>query len=167
MYLIGYILKPQGLKGELKVEPVTPYLNRFDRLERVFLKIKDKKQAYSIESVRFSERFVYIKFSEINSRDNAELLRKAEVLIEKKDLIQPEKNEYFVHDLIGCQVFSEEDDILLGVLSDVVQMSSNDVYIVKNREGSEILIPATKEIVKHVNVRQKKIIIHVLEGLID
>jgi len=166
MYLIGYILKPQGLKGELKVEPVTPDLNRFDRLERVFLQLKDKKQTYSIESVRFSKRFVYIKFSEINSRDNAELLRKAEVLIEEKDLIQPEENEYFIHDLIGCQVISEEDDVL-GVLSDVVQMSSNDVYVVENQEGSEILIPATKEIVKLVNVGQKKIVIHVLEGLID
>jgi len=166
MYLIGYILKPQGLKGEVKIEPVTPYLNRFDRLERVFLKIKDKKQTYSIQSVRFSKRFVYIKFSEINSLDNAELLRKAEVLIEEKDLIQPDKDEYFIHDLIGCQVISEENDVL-GILSDVVQMSSNDVYVVENKEGSEILIPATKEVVKQVNVGQKKIIIHLLEGLID
>jgi 16S rRNA processing protein RimM len=166
MYLIGYILKPQGLKGEVKVESVTPYLERFNRLDRVFLQLKEKKQAYSIENARVSDRFVYLKFAEINSRDDAELLRTAEVLIEKKDLIQPAQDEYFIHDLIGCQVISENNDVI-GVLSDVVQMSSNDVYVVKNGEGIEILIPATKEIVKRVNVEQKQIIIHMLEGLLE
>ncbi|MCK4754060.1 MAG: 16S rRNA processing protein RimM [Calditrichia bacterium] len=166
MYLIGYILKPQGLKGELKVESVTPYLERFNRLDRVFLQLKEKKQTYSIENVRISDRFVYLKFTEINSRDDAELLRTAEVLIEEKDLIQPAQDEYFIHDLIGCQVISENNDVI-GVLSDVVQMSSNDVYVLKNGEGIEILIPATKEIVKRVNVGQKQIIIHVLEGLLE
>ncbi len=166
MYLIGYILKPQGLKGELKVESVTPYLERFNRLDRVFLQLKEKKQAYSIENVRVSDRFVYLKFAEINSRDDAELLRTAEVLIEEKDLIQPAQDEYFIHDLIGCQVISENNDVI-GVLSDIVQMSSNDVYVVKNGEGIEILIPATKEIVKRVNVEQKQIIIHMLEGLLE
>lgn len=166
MYLIGYILKPQGLKGELKVESVTPYLERFNRLDRVFLQLKEKKQTYSIENVRISDRFVYLKFTEINSRDDAELLRNAEVLIEEKDLIQPAQDEYFIHDLIGCQVISENNDVI-GVLSDVIQMSSNDVYVLKNGEGIEILIPATKEIVKRVNVGQKQIIIHVLEGLLE
>jgi len=166
MYLIGYILKPQGLKGELKVESVTPYLDRFNRLDSVFLQIKENKQAYSISNVRVSGRFVYIKFSEINTRDDAELLRNAEVLIEEKNLIQPAEDEYFIHDLIGCQVISEDNDVI-GVLSDVVQMSSNDVYVVKNNEGIEILIPATKEVIKQVNVAQKEIIIHVLEGLLD
>ena len=166
MYLIGYILKPQGLKGELKVESVTPYLERFNRLDRVFLQLKEKKQTYSIENVRISDRFVYLKFTEINSRDDAELLRTAEVLIEEKDLIQPAQDEYFIHDLIGCQVISENNDVI-GVLSDVIQMSSNDVYVLKNGEGIEILIPATKEIVKRVNVGQKQIIIHVLEGLLE
>lgn len=166
MYLIGYILKPQGLKGEVKVESVTPYLERFNRLDRVFLQLKEKKQTYSIENVRISDRFVYLKFTEINSRDDAELLRTAEVLIEEKDLIQPAQDEYFIHDLIGCQVISENNDVI-GVLSDVVQMSSNDVYVLKNGEGIEILIPATKEIVKRVNVGQKQIIIHVLEGLLE
>ena len=166
MYLIGYILKPQGLKGEVKVESVTPYLERFNRLDRVFLQLKEKKQTYSIENVRILDRFVYLKFTEINSRDDAELLRTAEVLIEEKDLIQPAQDEYFIHDLIGCQVISENNDVI-GVLSDVVQMSSNDVYVLKNGEGIEILIPATKEIVKRVNVGQKQIIIHVLEGLLE
>ena len=166
MYLIGYIVKPQGLKGEVKIDSVSPYLERFNRLDKVFLKLKENKQTYSIEKVRISGRFAYIKFSEINSRNEAELLRKAEVLIEEKDLIQPGENEYFVHDLIGCQVISENNDVI-GDLTDVVQITSNDVYVVQSSEGVEVLLPATKEVVKQVNIEKKQIIIHVIEGLLD
>jgi 16S rRNA processing protein RimM len=166
MYLIGYILKPQGIKGEVKVESISPNPKRFNRLNRVYLQVKEIKQAYSIERVRVPDRFVYIKFAGINSRDDAELLRNAEVLIEEKDLIQPAQDEYFVHDLIGCKVVSENKDEI-GVLSDVVQMSSNDIYVVKNSNGIELLIPATKEVVKQVDIGQKLIIIHILEGLLD
>ena len=109
---------------------------------------------------------MFLKFSEIDSRNDAELLRNAEVYIGEKDLIKPAKDEYFVHDLIGCQVISENDEVL-GTLNEVVQMRSNDVYVVENKEGGQILIPATKEIVKQINVDQKQIIIHLLEGLID
>jgi len=166
MYLIGYIIKPQGLKGELKVDPVTPYLERFNRLDKVSLKLEENEQAYTIENVRISGRFVYIKFSEINSRNDAEFLRNAEVLIEEKDLLKPADNEYFIHDLIGCEIISENKE-MIGVLSDVIQMSSNDVYVVRNSEGVEVLIPAIKEVVKQVNIEQKQIIIHLLEGLLD
>jgi len=166
MYLIGYIIKPRGLKGEVKIDSVSPYLERYNRLDKVFIQLEENKLTYSIDKVRISGRFVYIKFSEINSRDEAELLRKAEVLIEEKDLIQPSENEYFVHDLIGCQVMSEKKDVI-GVLSDVVQMSSNDVYVVQSAEEIELLVPATKEVVKQVNIKKKQIIIHILEGLFD
>jgi len=166
MYLIGYISKPQGIRGEVKVEPVTPNPKRFNRLKKVHLQLQDKPRTYSIEKIRVSGRFVYIKFSGINSRDDADLLRNAEVLIEEKDLIQPAQNEYFIHDLIGCQVVSENNDEI-GVLSDVIQMSSNDVYLVRSSNGDELLLPATREVIKIVDIKQKRIIIHVLEGLLD
>jgi 16S rRNA processing protein RimM len=166
MYLIGYITKPQGIRGEVKVESVTPDPGRFNRLEKVFLQVENKVKLYPIEKVRLSDRFVYIKFAGIDSRDEAELLRNAEVLIKEEDLIQPDRDEYFVHDLIGCKVLSEDHNEI-GVVFDVVQMSSNDVYVVKNDENAERLIPATKEVVKQVDIGRKTIIIHVLEGLFD
>ncbi len=166
MYLIGYITKPQGIRGEVKVEPVTPDPARFNRLEKVFLQVENKVKIYPIEKVRLSDRFVYIKFAGINSRNDAELLRNAEVLIKEEDLIQPDQDEYFIHDLIGCKVLSEDYDEI-GVVSDVVQMTSNDVYVVENDENVERLIPATKEVIKQVDIGRKIIIIHVLEGLFD
>jgi 16S rRNA processing protein RimM len=166
MYLVGYITKPHGIRGEVKVEPVTPDPARFNRLEKVFLQVENKVKLYPIEKVRLSDRFVYIKLAGINSRDDAELLRDAEVLIKEKDLIQPDRDEYFVHDLIGCKVLSEDHDEI-GVVIDVVQITSNDVYVVKNDENAERLIPATKEVVKQVDIGRKIIIIHVLEGLFN
>ena len=166
MYLIGYILKPQGIKGEVKVEPVSPYPERYKKLNSVYIQIANQNQSYPIENVRIADRFVYIKFAGINSRDEAEFLRDAEILIEGEDLIQPSENEYFVHDLIGCCVRTDDNEEL-GKIIDVVQMSSNDIYVVKNHSGKEVLIPAVKEFVLQVDLELKEIRVHLLEGLID
>jgi 16S rRNA processing protein RimM len=166
MYLIGYILKPQGIKGEVKVNPVSPDPERYRRLEKVYIQTKDNTQTYSIQKVRVADRFVFLKLSGIDSRGEAELLRGAEILITANDLIQPSPDEYFVHDLVGCQVITVDGD-LVGKLIGVVQLSSNDVYIVSRGTGDEILIPAVKQVIKQVNVKNQEIIIHSLEGLLD
>lgn len=166
MYLIGYIIKPQGVKGEVKVEPVSPYPERYKGLNSVYIQIANHNQSYPIENVRIADRFVYIKFAGINSRDEAEFLRDAEILIKGEDLIQPSENEYFIHDLIGCCVRTDDNEEL-GEIIDVVQMSSNDIYVVKNHSGKEVLIPAVKEFVLQVDLELKEIRVHLLEGLID
>lgn len=166
MYLIGYVLKPQGVRGEVKIDSVSPYPQRYKYLKSVYIQSANTNQLYLIENVRIRDRFVYIKFAGINSRDEAELLRNAEILIEGKDLLQPSKNEYFVHDLIGCCVKTDTNDEL-GEIIDVVQMSSNDVYVIKTHSGKEILIPAVKEFIIQVDLDHKQVLVHLLEGLID
>lgn len=164
MYLIGYVLKPQGIRGEVKVDPVSPNPERFKNLAKVYLK-NEELTAYSIENVRLSNRFVFLKFSEVNTRDDAELLRNCEVLIDKEDLIKLSPGEFFIHDLVGCKVFTEGGD-LLGKIVDVMQISSNDVYVVMNQTGQELLVPAINDVIKLVDVKHKKIIIHLLEGML-
>jgi 16S rRNA processing protein RimM len=165
MYLIGYVLKPHGIKGEVKVECVSPNPDRYKLLKKVFLR-KNSTQTYSIDYVRISDRFVFLKFKEINSRDEAENLRNSEVLITRDEVVELKSNEFFIHDLIGCKVVTEQNDYLGDVL-DVVQMSSNDVYIIKNKIGKEYLIPAIKDIIKHVDIKKKEIMVHLIDGLID
>jgi 16S rRNA processing protein RimM len=164
MYLIGYVLKPQGIRGELKVDPVSSNLERFKHLDKVYLR-NCKLRAFAIENVRLSDRFVFLKFSDINTRNDAELLRNCEVLIDKEALIKLSPGEFFVHDLVGCKVFTEEKD-LLGKIVDVMQISSNDVYVIMNQKGQELLIPAIKDVIKRVDIKNKKIIIHLLEGML-
>lgn len=166
MYLIGYILKPHGIRGEVKVEPVSPYPERYKQLKTVCIRSGDKQETYSIENVRIANKVVYLKLDKIDTRDAAEKLRNSEVLIEKKELIKPSENEYFIHDLTGCQV-SNDDGNLLGKVYEVVQMSSNDVLIIRNNKNNELLIPFIRDVVKKVDIENKQIIVHSLEGLIE
>jgi 16S rRNA processing protein RimM len=165
MYVIGTVLRPQGVKGELKVESVSPRLERFKDLKEIYLK-KDIMQTYSVETVRLADRFVYLKLKEVNTRTEAELLRGAEILVGKEDLIQLAADEYFIHDLIGCQVYTEQGETI-GEITDVMQLSSNDVYVIKTASGREVLIPAIKDVVKKVMPEARRIVVRLLEGLLD
>ena len=165
MYVVGQVLKPQGIKGEIKVKSISSTPERFKKLKKIYIQ-KGNLLTFSIESVRISNKFVFLKFLGINNREDTEILRGCDILIDETDLIDLLPGDYFVHDLIGCRVVTE-DGLKLGELIDVSQYSSNDVYVVKNEAGVEILLPATKEVIKQVNIDQKQIIVHLLEGLLD
>jgi 16S rRNA processing protein RimM len=165
MYLVGYILKPQGIRGEIKVEPVSPDPGRFNALNTIFVQ-KKTIQAYSIESVRVSDRFVFLKLSGVDTRNDAELLRGAELLIPEEELLELGENEYFVHDLIGCRVVDEYGNAI-GELSDIMQNTSNDVYVLTRPDGAELLVPAIREVVCSVDLPNKTITIRIPEGLQD
>jgi len=164
MYLIGIIVKPQGIKGEVKVKPVSPDPERFYDLDKVYIRV-EKILTYSIENIRISNSFVFLKLAHINSRNDAELLRGKEILISEDQLIDLDEGEYFVHDLIGCQIISE-DGLIIGEIEDIIQSSSNDIYLVKNRKGHEYLIPAIADVIQKVDIQAKQITIHVLDGLL-
>jgi 16S rRNA processing protein RimM len=164
MYLIGNILKPHGIRGEVKVLPVSPDPGRFYDLDYVYIQT-DQTQRYVIEHRRVTGEFVFLKFCEVNSRTEAEELRGKEILISKDHLIELDTNEYFVHDLVGCMVIDENSNPI-GKVIEVMQQSSNDIYVVKDARANEYLIPAIGEVVKKVDVKDKKIVIHPMEGLI-
>jgi 16S rRNA processing protein RimM len=165
MYLIGNVLRPQGTKGEVKVAPVSSRPERFKLLKTVYLR-KNDIQTCSIETVRLGKGFVFIKFKEITTRTAAESLRDAEILIDQQDLIRLKADEYFVHDVIGCRVLSEQG-VYLGEIVDVLQLSSNDVYVLQTKTGREILIPAIKDVITKIEPESKQVFIHLLEGLMD
>jgi len=165
MYLIGHILKPQGIKGEIKVESVSPDTARFYRLNEIFVQC-EKLETYLIEAVRISGRFVFLKFSGVNTRNEVERLRGCEVLIREDDLIDLRDNEYFIHDLIGCRVVDENDDTI-GELKEVMQNPSNDIYILIAPDGREMLVPAIRDVVREIDLKSKKIYIRTPEGLLD
>jgi len=166
MYIIGKIAKPQGIKGEVKVEIITSFPEHFLDLDELFIDFDGNLQTYSIESARVSNRFVYVKFNGVNDRNGADLLRNKNLLIPGDKLMPLEKDEIYVHDLIGMDVFNE-DDTRLGKIIDVVSNESSDIYVLKNMNDKEFLIPAVKDIVKDIDKSARKIVIHVIEGLLD
>jgi 16S rRNA processing protein RimM len=165
VYIIGYVVKPQGIRGEIKVKSISPYPERFKKIDKVFLK-RGSLYTYSIERVRIEKRYVYLKFAEINNRDEAELLRNCDILVDKKDLIALAPGEYFIHDLIGCGV-TTEDGRNVGEVVNVIQMDANDIYVIQDGEGKEILLPAIKDVIKDIRIEKKMIIIHLIAGLIE
>ncbi len=166
MFVVGKILKPHGIKGSVKAEIITSFPEHFLDLEKVFIEQKNQKQAYSIEEVRLSNRFVFIKFVEVNSIEEALELRGSYLYIPEEDLIPLGEDEYYIHELLGMKVF-DEHGVLLGTIADVWTFSANDVYVLKTVQGEEKLIPAVKSVVKSVNRQQRIMVIHVMEGMLD
>ena len=165
MYLIGYIRKPHGIKGELKIEPVSPDPARFKLLQKIYVQSEELKK-YPVEHVRLINRLFVIKLAGINTRNQAEILRDAEVLIPEQDLIELNDNEYFIHDLVGCGVIDEQG-ASVGELIGIMQNAANDVYVLRTSGNREILIPAIRDVIRKIDLERKLITIRVQEGLLD
>lgn len=165
---IGKIVNTHGIKGELKIIPLTDDSKRFDKLKQAYIShdILENMEKYNVEKVRYHKNFVYVKFKEINSLNDAENFKNLYIIIDRKDAVALPEDSFFICDLIDMDVF-EESGRVLGKLKDVLKTGSNDVYIVKGQNGNEILIPALKTVVKDISVENKKMVVNLPEGLVD
>lgn len=166
MYLVGKVLRPRGLKGEIKVDVVTSFPEHFRKLKSVIVQKDGQQQQHVISQAKQANRHVFLKLKDVNTVEQAELLRNAELFIGQDQLTVLEENEYYIHDLIGLKVYDEQNKCL-GELIDVETYPGNDVYLLKGKDGIEYFIPATREVIKEVSIPDKRITIHVMEGLLD
>lgn len=162
---VGIITQPHGIKGEVKVYPTTDQIERFHDLKEVLLSTKKETISLHVEGVKFFKGMVILKFKEFQSRDDVELFRKCPLMVTRENAIPLNEGEYFISDIIGLQVITE-DNKELGKLEDVIQTGANDVYLVKNKER-EILIPAIKDCILEVNLEEQYMKVHLLQGLLD
>ena len=162
---VGQIVNTFGIKGEVKVVPFTDDIKRFDNLKNVYVKTKKESKQYKIENVKYHKNMVLIKLEGINTVENAETLRNAFLEIDRKDAVPLEEGTYFIADLIGTEVYTDEGK-LLGKVEDIFNTGSNDIYVVKDELGKQILLPGIKEVIKEVLLEQEKIIVHLIPGLI-
>lgn len=162
---IGQIVNTNGLKGILKVKPLTDDITRFEDLEAVYIEKAKELIKYNIQEVKYNKNMVLLKLEGIDDISEAEKYKNCYIKINREDALKLEENSYFVVDIIGLEVYTEEEE-LLGKVIEVFSTGSNDVYTIKNSEGKEILLPAISEVIKKVDIPNKKIIVHLLEGLI-
>lgn len=160
---IGQVAKPQGLKGFIKINPFTDDMQKFKNYKRVFI----KNTEYKIEDLKYNKNQVIIKLKGIDTVEEAEKLRNLYLYIDKSDLAELPEDSYYIVDLIGLEVFNEENNELLGKIEDVFPTGSNDVYVVRSEIGKQILLPAIKDVIKDVNIKDKKMIVKLLKGLED
>ncbi|MGL4738564.1 MAG: ribosome maturation factor RimM [Cellulosilyticaceae bacterium] len=161
---IGKIVNTHGVRGEMRVKPITDKLETFDKLSEVYVVGRDTK-VYEIAGIRPHKGFMLLRLKGIETMDAAELLKNYELKIERKNAIPLESDEYYISDLYDMEVETEEGR-KLGVIVDILFTGSNDVYVIKNQETQkELLIPAIKQCIKKISLADNKMTVHLLEGL--
>ena len=163
---VGIVLKPQGLKGEIKVKPLTDDPQRFDTLHTLYLQ-NAGDQTIQVVSRRYDKGFVFLKLAGYESIEAVEPLRNKELRIPREQARKLPKSTYFIADLIGCRVETLTGEYL-GQLSEVMETGANDVYVLKGGPMGEILIPALKKVVTHVDIPNRLIRVDLtdMEGLL-
>ena len=162
---VGQIVNTNGLKGLLKVNPFTDDITRFERLKTIFIEHKKELLEFEIESVRYQKKQVLLKLKGIDTIEEAEKYREDYLKIKRNKEEKLPEDTYYIVDLIGLDIYTEGGE-LLGKLDDVFSTGSNDVYVVKNSEGKQILLPAISDVIKNIDLEQKKIVVNLIEGLL-
>ena len=150
---IGEVLKPQGIRGEIKVKPFTDSAADFSHFKRVFL----DGEEYKVLGMRMGDGCVYLALRGVPDRNAAELLRGKKVTVPREDAPPLEEGTYYIADLLGCEVYTDGGK-LLGILKDIRQLAT-DVYTIE-KDGKETLFPAVKGVVETVDVAAKKITVN-------
>jgi 16S rRNA processing protein RimM len=167
MFNIGKVINTHGLKGEVKVNRITDFEERFEVGNKVFVaKDNSKPQELEITSHRIHKGFDLLCFEGVDTIEQAEELKGAMLKIGEDQLTELEEGEYYYFEIIGCTVCTVDDQVI-GQVKEVLSPGANDVWVVERLEKKDALIPYIDEVVKEVNVEKKKITIQPIEGLLD
>ena len=165
-FQVGVITSPHGLRGEVKVYPTTDDPSRFKILKELILKEKRSERVLKVRSVKFFKQFVILGFEGLNRIEDVESLRQCPLLVERKDAVPLEEDEYYIADLIGLSV-RREDGTEIGTLKEVLETGANDVYVVGREGQKDLLLPAISQCILDVQPEQGFVTVHVMEGLED
>ena len=163
---VGQIVNTQGLRGDVRVYPLTDYKERFEELEHVYLE-GNGDEKLEIEKIRYKNQLVLLKFKGLNNINDVEKLKDKYLVIEKEDMRELPEDTYYISDLLGSEII-DQDDNCIGNLIDVIQNAAQDIYVVENKiNKKKIFIPVVKEFVKEVNTQDKKIRVKLIEGMVE
>lgn len=163
--LIGQIVNVHGIKGEVKVYPYTDdveYLSK--KLKKVYLD-ENLKEGFKT-SCRVQKGMLLMRISGIDSVEKAEALRNKYIYISDDTLDKLEEDNYYVKDLIGCDIIDIKNDEILGKLDYIFNTGANDVYEVTTTSNTKVYLPAIKQVIKKVDIKSRKIYVEIMEGLI-
>lgn len=162
---IGQIVNTFGIKGIVKINPFTDDISKFEKLNSILVEKKGNLIEMQIEEVKYSKNQVLLKLKGIETIDEAEKYRNCYIKLPREKEEKLPENTYYIADLIGLEVSTEEGE-LLGKVEDIYNSGANDIYVIKNEIGKQILLPAIKEVIKKIDLEQEKITVHLLKGLI-
>ncbi len=162
---IGQIINTHGIQGALKIYPYTPDNNRFFELENVYLG-EDKKLCH-VNKVSLLNQFVVIHLKEVNSLEVAKKMKNVWLYVLDEDRIELKAGTYFIDEIIGLDVYNQENTYI-GQVDSVYEGLAHDVYYVRNHENKKQVyaIPAVKEFILDVNISENYMKVNVIEGMI-
>ncbi|HJB87578.1 MAG TPA: ribosome maturation factor RimM [Candidatus Dorea faecigallinarum] len=163
---VGVVTQTHGIRGEVKVFPTTDDAGRFRDLKKVFLDTGREKLPLEIQGVKFFKQFVIVKFKGLDTINEVERFRRCPLLVPREDAVPLEEDEYYIADMIGMQV-ETEDGKAFGILKDVMETGANDVYVIDSISHGEVLVPAIKECIRKVDVAEGKMTVHLMDGLVQ
>lgn len=161
--VIGEVIKPHGVRGEVRVRPHTDLPERFAWLEVVYVG-KESPKAVAVTAARLHQGLVLLKLDGVNNRDEAEALRGAWLQVPEAEAIPLEEGEYFLYQLEGLAVFTDAGRAL-GVVVEILETKANNVLVVKGPLG-EVLIPDIDDVIDTVDLENGRIIIKPMPGLL-
>jgi 16S rRNA processing protein RimM len=163
---IGKAIKPFGVKGEMKVKVLTDFPERFKGLRRAYLvSPAGKELASEIESVRYAGGVPFLLFGGYDTPEKAKTLNGWLIKVPEEEAVPLPEGSYYWFELIGMEVVSESGE-KLGTIVEVFETGSNDVYVMK-RGKKEVYIPATKEVIRQVDRKAKRMVVRLMDGLME
>jgi len=165
--VVGYIVRPKGVKGEVQVEPLTHTIERFDELSEVVLERDGEPDRHlTVEAWRPDHPGILVKFAGIDSPEVArEALSKGYMAVPPDEVAPLPDGVHYVFEIVGCQV-GDESGVSLGRISEVLEMPSSDVYVVQSSEG-EVMVPAVSNFIVEISVPQQRVVVRGVDQLFE
>ena len=163
---VGVISSTHGIRGEVKVFPTTDDVNRFKQLKDVILDTGKEYMNLEVQNVKFFKNMAIVKFKGIDDINDIEKYKGKDLLVTRENAVPLEEGEYYIFDVLGSKVITEEGTEI-GELKEILATGANDVYVVKTAQGKEILIPSIPQCILDVNIEDKVVTVHLLDGMMD
>lgn len=163
---VGVITQTHGIRGEVKVFPTTDDPMRFKKLKHCVVQLKREDIELEVQSVKFFKQYVIVKFKNYDSINDIEQFVKKDLMVTRDNAVKCEPGEYFICDLIGLKVITD-DGRELGTLTEVLETGANNVYEVTTSDDKQILIPVIDECILAHDMKAGTVTVHLLDGLLE
>ncbi|WP_339248198.1 ribosome maturation factor RimM [Bacillus sp. FSL R5-0523] len=166
---VGKIVNTHGIKGEVRVISKTDFAEeRYKPGNTLYLFMDGRNEPVevTVNTHRLHKQFHLLQFKERQNLNEVEELKNAIIKVPEEELGELNEGEFYFHEIIGCEVFTEEGE-LIGKVKEILTPGANDVWVIGRKGKKDALIPYIESVVKHIDVREKKIEVELMEGLID
>lgn len=165
---VGKIVNTHGIKGEVRVISNTDFADeRYQVGNKLFIEFPEQSEMLEvkIKHHRQHKQFDLLQFEGYENVNDVEKFKGSQLKFQRKDIHELDEGEFYYFQIIGCEVFTEQGEHL-GVIKEVLSPGANDVWVIKRPKGKDILIPYIKDVVKEVDVNEKRVLIHLMKGLL-